>query len=427
MSSVFMVAGESSGDLHGAAVAKALLNCQMWHRRPACDSGTLTGETPVLPLTGETPVLLPSLTISGIGGPKMAQAGVALTEDVTSHAAVGLFEAVNSIRHIYDIYTKTVRLLKENKPDVLLLIDYPEFNLRLARRAKKLGIKVIYYISPQVWAWRRYRVRTIEKYVDKMLVIFPFEEDFYRRHGVEVEFVGHPLVNELKSVASRPESREALGLDTDRKVIALLPGSRRKEVESIMPALAAAARLIRQKTDEPLTLLCAKAPSVDAEAIRRSISKAGSGPDAAIRIVEDDTYRVIRAADVAVVASGTATVETMLLGTPMIVVYVMANLSYVMRPLILRVPHVAMVNIIAGEEAVPELIQWQAKPEKIAQHALRLLQPEHNKEMRGQLAEIAAKLNPVQNNGATPDTAPDVPMRVAKRVLEYVKKSVESA
>jgi len=387
MSNVFMVAGESSGDLHGAAVAKALLQSK------------------------------PSVTITGIGGPKMAEAGVTLTDDVTSHAAVGLFEAVNSVRHIYDIYTKTVRLLEADKPDVLLLIDYPEFNLRLARRAKKLGIRVIYYIGPQVWAWRRYRVRIIEKYVDKMLVIFPFEEDFYRKHGVEVEFVGHPLVKELKNVPGRQESREALGIDEHRKVIALLPGSRRKEVEAIMPALAAAARLIRQKTDEPPTFLCAKAPAIDAAMIQRHTG----GLDAAFRIVPDDTYRVIRAADAAIVASGTATVETMILGTPMIVVYVMANLTYILRPIILHVPHIAMVNIIAGEEAVPELVQWNAKPEKIAQHALRLLQPENNREMRERLAQIAAMLNPVQNNGTTPDTDPDVPMRVAKRILEYVK------
>ncbi len=198
MKKLCIVAGESSGDLHGSALTKALLQ------------------------------LRPDLKIMGLGGPLMQQAGADLVADLTSHAVVGLVEGIRNVSRIFATYRRFVSLLKTEKPDALVLIDYPEFNLRLARRARKIGIPVIYYISPQLWAWRKWRVKIVEKYVDKMLVIFPFEEEFYREHGVEAEFVGHPLVEMLADVPDRETSRRELGLPRDELVVGLLPGSRKK-------------------------------------------------------------------------------------------------------------------------------------------------------------------------------------------------------
>jgi lipid-A-disaccharide synthase len=387
MKRLFIVAGESSGDLHGSALTRALLRRE------------------------------PGLAIKALGGPLMQRAGAELVADLTSHAVVGLIEGVRNVSRIYTTYRRVVKVLKTDRPDAVVLIDYPEFNLRLARQASKLGIPVVYYISPQVWAWRQWRVKTIEKYVDKMLVIFPFEEDFYRKYGVQAEFVGHPLVGMLKGVPDKQTARTDLGLPPDELVIGLLPGSRKKEIQAIFPTLLRAAEIINATLERPITFVCARAPALD----ERLVEKYLSGTDLNLRVVGDDTYRVMRSADLLLTASGTATVEAMILGTPMIVVYSVSLFTWVLFIRLIKVDHYAMANIIAGKEIVPEFVQWGASPERIAREAVSLIQDGRMPRMAAELARATAVLRmprAADNPGSAGEG--DVPSAVAARILDLL-------
>ncbi|HUS59113.1 MAG TPA: lipid-A-disaccharide synthase [Planctomycetota bacterium] len=382
MRKLLIVAGESSGDLHGAALASALLELE------------------------------PHLKITALGGPLMQQAGAELLADLTAHAVVGLFEGMRNLSRIYSTYRSVIQHMKTNRPDAVVLIDYPEFNLRLARRAGKLGIPVIYYISPQVWAWRQWRVKLVQRYVDRMLVIFPFEEEFYRRHGVDrVEFVGHPLLDTLATVPDRQMARADLGLGENETVIGLLPGSRKKEFESLFPILAESARIIKENLGRPVTFLCAKAPSLDDSLAERYLA----GTDLDIRMVSGDTYRVMRSSDLLLAASGTATVEAMVLGTPMIVVYRVSILTWILFIRLMKVSRYAMVNIVAGDEIVPEFIQWNATPDRIAREALAMFQGDRLQQVSDNLARATALLGrPHSSRGGT------VPSIVAARIQEFL-------
>lgn len=393
MKKLFIVAGESSGDLQGSVVTRALLEQS------------------------------PDMQIKALGGPLMQQAGAELVADLTGHAVVGLVEGVRNVSKIFATYRRVVGLLKAERPDAVLLIDYPEFNLRLARRAREFGIPVIYYISPQVWAWRRWRVRIIEKYVDSMLVIFPFEEGFYREHGVDAEFVGHPLVDMLADVPDRETARRDLGLGQDELVIGLLPGSRKKEFEAIFPIMARAAKIIRGSLERPVTFVCAKAPSLDDDLPDRLLS--GSGLD--VKVVRNDTYRVMRGSDLILTASGTATVEAMILGAPMIVVYVVSVITWALFIRLMKVDHYAMVNIIAGKEIVPEFMQWNATPKRIAREAVSLIKDSRLQQMSDDLARVTAMLQRpgTCNNAPTPGPA-DVASGVAARILNFIDRRVQA-
>jgi len=387
MAKLLIVAGESSGDLHGAALTQALLA----HN--------------------------PALRISAVGGPLMQQAGAELLADLTGHAVVGLFEGFRNLSRIYSTFRRMVRHLRTERPDAVVLIDFPEFNLRLARKASKLGVPVVYYISPQVWAWRQWRTKAVERYVDKMLVIFPFEKEFYRRRGVgNVEFVGHPLLDTLNDVPDRASARADLGLKEDETVIGLLPGSRKKEFESIFPLLARAARIIKGGLGRPVTFLCAKAPSLADSLTGRHLAVAEADPG--IRLVSDNTYRVMRSSDLLLTASGTATVEAMVLGTPMIVVYRVSSLTYLLFIRLMKVSRYAMVNIIANEEIVPEFIQRQATPEGIAREALSMLQGGRLQQVRANLARAAALLKRPDASGLG-----TVPESVAAEIQEFIDKA----
>jgi len=390
---IFISAGESSGDVHGAALVRAILRHQ------------------------------PETRISALGGPLMREAGAELVADLTGHAVVGLVEGIRHVGQIWPVFRLVVKCLAADRPDAVVLIDYPEFNLRLARRARKLGIPVIYYISPQLWAWRQWRVKILEKYVDKVLVIFPFEEEFYRRHGVVAEFVGHPLVDELAGVPDRAASRRALSLPCDATVIGLLPGSRRKEIEANFPIMLRAAHAIRAELGRPVIFLVAKAPSIDVHLLQDAVSRLRL--DA--KIISDDTYRAVRSSDLLLIASGTATVEAMILGTPMVVVYRVSTLTWVLFIKLMRVAHYAMVNIIAGREIVPECIQWKASPELIAREALDILRAGRAARMTRDLAETTKLLRRPIDAGQ-PGEAADVPSRVAASILQLIeRKTAESS
>jgi len=335
---LFIVAGESSGDLHGFGLVRALRERE------------------------------PSISVAGLGGPLMASEGVRIVQDVTAHAAVGISEAVAALRTVRAAYVQMVRLLDHERPDAVVLIDYPEFNLRFARQASRRGIPVVYYISPQLWAWREWRIRSMKRYVDRILVILPFERDFYEAHGVEATFVGHPLLDVLKDYRHGRRFADQLGFPKDTFILGLLPGSRRKEIEGLLPVMLAAAERISESIS-PLAVGIAPAPSVPTEQYRTWQSLT-SLP---LHLVPGKAYELMAAADLLLVASGTATLEAGIIGTPMIVTYKLSALTWLLAKLLVRnVRYCSLTNLVADRALVPELLQHDVTPERIAEVALSL-------------------------------------------------------
>jgi lipid-A-disaccharide synthase len=342
---ILIVAGEASGDLHGARLVRAMLARNQ------------------------------DLHFSGIGGMELEKAGVELLYDAAKIAVVGLFEVVSHLGHILAARKKVVQRLAERKPALLILIDFPDFNLLLARQAKRLEIPVFYYISPQVWAWRSGRVKTIGNLVDKIGVILPFEEDFYRNRGVEAHYVGHPLLDSVKGERNREQFCRDTGIDPSRKLIGILPGSRVKEVRNLLPIfLDAALRFSRQST-ENTQLLIPLAPTLT----ERDLLDNGLAPyldELDIEIVPDNRYDVMSACDIVVAASGTVTLELMLLDTPMVVAYRLSRLTYMLGKFIVKGEYFSLVNLIGDKPIVPELLQDEANAEQISLEMERLVYDE---------------------------------------------------
>ena len=332
---ILLVAGEASGDVHGADLVLALKAQQ------------------------------PQLDIFGVGGPALRAAGMQTLVDSAAIAGMGLFEAADKLTALLRTYRALTHILRTHPPDLLVLIDFPEFNLRLAKVAKRANVPVFYYISPQVWAWRRKRVYTIAKRVDLLAAVFPFEPDFYAAHGCSVEFVGHPLVDRVRPTRSRADTLRRYHLDPARKTIVLLPGSRTQEVRYLLPPLL---RVITTLGDTYQFIL-AVASTLDLDRIETT----ARSHSAAIQIVQGDTYNVAYAADLAIVASGTATLEMALLERPMVIVYRLAPVTYALARLFVHVPFIGMPNLIAERQVVPELIQSAVTPERIAAEARWLL------------------------------------------------------
>ncbi|HXG19177.1 MAG TPA: lipid-A-disaccharide synthase [Methylomirabilota bacterium] len=330
---ILLVAGEASGDAHGADLVTAMRQQQ------------------------------PDINVFGVGGQYLREAGMHTLVDTATIAGMGLFEARDKLRALISAYRRLTTILRTNPPDLLILIDFPEFNLRLAKIAKQVGVKVFYYISPQVWAWRKRRVYTIAQRVDRLAAIFPFESDFYAKHGCRVDFVGHPLVDRVRPSRSREETRQHYGLDLQRQLIALLPGSRAQEVRYLLPSMLEAARQL----GDAYQCVLAVASTLDLEHVKGQV---GQYP---IYIIQGDTYNLVHAADIAIVASGTATLETALLERPMVIVYRMAPVTYALARLIVRVPFIGMPNLIAERRVVPELVQYDVTPERIARETRQLL------------------------------------------------------
>jgi lipid-A-disaccharide synthase len=335
---IMIVAGEPSGDLHGAGLAHAL-------RAQA-----------------------PEVRLIGMGGPAMAEAGVERVVDVTAEASVGFVEVIGRVGILWRAFRRLRGVIEGLPPPrALVLIDFPEFNLRLAGVARRVGIPVVYFIPPQIWAWRPGRMKTIRHLASLVLAVFPFERALYRAAGVKVEFVGHPLRDRIVGAPLRAAARRQLGLADEDEVLGLLPGSRRVEIAAVLPVMRAAVALIRQR--RPATrFVLAVAPTVE-----RGIVEAVLGPVSPVQVVEDRTYTVMRAADLLLVASGTATLEAALLGTPMIVCYRLAALSEAIVRVLVRVPWVSLPNLLAGRAVVPELYRQATTPTKLASAALDLL------------------------------------------------------
>ncbi|MFQ5792113.1 MAG: lipid-A-disaccharide synthase [Acidobacteriota bacterium] len=324
----------------------------------------------------------------GLGGRQLAEAGAELVAHIEEVSVIGLVEVLGKLPALRRARDRLLEAASSRRPDVAVLIDFSGFNLRLARKLKALGIPVVYYVSPQVWAWRRRRIGTIRANVDKMLVILPFEEGFYRSEDIPVTFVGHPLVDLVHSRGDRTSFCQRLELEAHRPLVAILPGSRRREIELHLPILVGAVeRMARERPDLQFVLL--QAPTVD-----RSDLVAGLGASAArIRIAAGSTHEGLAHAAAAIVASGTATVEAALCGTPMVVVYRVGGLSYRLGRPFVHVAHYAMVNLIAEKRLVPELIQENMTEEAVASECLRLVgEPRAAETMRHGLEEIRARL-----------------------------------
>jgi lipid-A-disaccharide synthase len=372
---VMIVAGEASGDLHGAGLCRALR------------------------------ALAPACRLIGMGGVRMAAAGLDVIADVTSAAAVGHTEAMGKLPILFRAYRRLrARLEGPDRPDALVLIDFPEFNLRLARAARRAEVPVIYYIPPQIWAWRAGRLHTIRQRVDLVLAVLPFEPALYRRGGVPVDFVGHPVVDALVGAPSRNDARARLGLGDDDLVIGLLPGSRATEVERHLPAMREATEHIVAVHPRARFLL-ARAPTVDATIVRDH-----AGPS--VQIVEEGTHTVVRSADVLLATSGTVTLEAALLGTPMVVCYRLSWLSEALTRLLIRVPWISLANLTLGRGVIPELYREGTTGEGLAREALRLLD---DPGARGAQREAFTELSGLLGE-------PGVSTRAARRVLALVAR-----
>jgi lipid-A-disaccharide synthase len=326
------------------------------------------------------------LDVFGLGGDRLAAEGGHLLAHVRDLAVVGLLEVLRHLRRLRAVFRSVLEEVEREPPAVAVLVDYAEFNLRLARALKRRGVPVVYYVSPQVWAWRRGRIDAIRRSVSHMLVIFPFEEPLYREAGVPVTFVGHPLVDLARPAADAGAFLAGLGLDPARPVLAVLPGSRRQEVAHNLAPIAGALRLLCARRAH-LQLALAVAPSLEPGLFDRELAGLP-----VVRVV-GQTHALLSAASAGIVASGTATVEAALMDLPMVVVYRLSPLTYALGHRLVDVPHVAMANLIAGREVVKELIQRDFRPEAVARETLALLDDRGRRDrVREGLAEVRARL-----------------------------------
>jgi lipid-A-disaccharide synthase len=373
---VMLSCGEASGDLYAGALVEALR------------------------------ARVPEIDVFGLGGDRFKAAGGRLLADFHGIAVTGLLEAVRIIPDSYALYRRLVNAARTERPDVLVLIDFPDFNFRLMAAVKRLGVPVVYYVSPQLWAWRPGRIQTMKALVDRVLPIFPFEEALYRAEGVDVTFVGHPLVELVDVRESREQLTVRLDLDPARPIVSLLPGSRPNELHRIVPVLAAAVPRIASAV-VGTQFLVARAPNLP-----DSFFLPFQGSGAPVRIVEGATDEVLAASDAVITASGTATVQTALHGKPMVVVYRLSPVTYKLGKPLVRVSMYSMVNLVAGARIVEELIQERCTPENVAREAVDLLtNPERVADMKDQLAIVRNKLGGIGASGRAADAILEVARR----------------
>ena len=349
MNTVMIVTGESSGELYGSLLAKALkIKC-------------------------------PDTRIIGIGGERMKAAGVEMVSGIAS--SFGITEAIAAYKAVRATFKKAIDAIDKFSPVILILIDYPDFNIRLAKVAKKKGIKVLYYVSPQVWAWRKGRVKTIAEVSDRIAVILPFEEKIYRGTGVQCEFVGHPVLEEIESMTEDWAGlRKNSGINTDSPVVALLPGSRPHELKSLLPVMIDVVRNFKAEfPDYNCRFIMPVAPNVDIEKYQTYISRLR---DEGVAVEKENAVKALSIADMAVIASGTATLQAAFLETPMVVIYKLSPFSYFIGRLIVDVKYISLINLISGREVVKELLQSQADAKNIMRELKEIML---NKDYREQM------------------------------------------
>jgi len=375
---IMICAGEASGDIHGANLVRALLK------------------------------LNPKLAIWGLGGKQMETAGVKLYYDISDLSVVGVVEVLKNISTLRNILRGLLAVMDSSRPDALVLIDNPGFNLRVARVAYRRRIPIIYYISPQVWAWGAWRLGMIIKMIDKMIVILPFEEDIYRGAGCDVSFVGHPILDLVNPALPRGKVCLKFCLDAKKPVVGLLPGSRKDEVRRLLSLMVETLRIMKDNIPE-IQFVLSLAPTVSEAEVVKILAKDCSF----VKIVRDEAYDVRGIMDLALVASGSATLENAILGLPMVILYKLNFLTWLIARMLVRVPHIGLVNLVAGREVVPEFIQYRVRAERIAPVALELLQ---NSARRERMKEgLRAVKNDLGSMGASKRAAEIILNMISQR------------
>ena len=358
------------------------------------DSGALYGGN----LAREIKKLSPDINISGVGGKQMRSAGVDIFCDVSEISVVGFWEVIEKLGLIRRLYKQIIEKFDSGNVKGVVLIDYPGFNLKIAKAAKERGIPVFYYISPQVWAWRKSRVKTIKKYVDKMMVILPFEKEFYQREGVDVEFVGHPLLEVIDVSFNKKEICQDLGVDDKKLIIGILPGSRKKEIAYMLPEILKASSLIKEKYPS-VQFLLPLSQSIEEDYLKNFITSDYSY----IKIVKGKNYDVMKVSDLLITKSGTSTLEAAIIGTPMIIVYKTSITSYYLAKALVNVTYAGLPNLLAGKEAAPELLQHKMNAKNIAEKTIYFLEKKDGLEqMREEFKNIKYSLG---EQGASKRTA----------------------
>jgi lipid-A-disaccharide synthase len=375
---ILLVAGEVSGDLHGSHLVEAIQSID------------------------------PEIQFFGVGGEGLKRVGMKLLYPSQSLSVVGITEVLLKLRPILRALRGLKKSLDRERPDLIILIDFPDFNLRLAKVAHRRGIPILYYVSPQVWAWRPKRIKLIARLVKKMIVLFPFEVPLYEAAGVDVEWVGHPLLDTVRPALSKEKAFQQLGLDPKRRTIGLLPGSRMHEVERLLPPLLASADVLQREIPD-LQFVVPLAPGIP-KTILSPWMKNISVP---VIVVEGFTYDAMNLSDLLIVASGTATLEGAILGKPMVIIYKVSLLSYWIARALIRVDHIGLVNLVAEKEIAPELIQRDVNPRRIADEAFRILRdPLLSRKMVESMGEVRQKLG-----------EPGAAQRAAHIVLSLMKEA----
>ncbi|MCG2706506.1 MAG: lipid-A-disaccharide synthase [Candidatus Omnitrophica bacterium] len=376
---ILIVAGEASGDLHASCLVEAIKDID------------------------------PAINFFGLGGKRLKQAGVNLYFDLVSLAVIGFSEVLRNLKKFKEIFHGLLKEVDRIKPNLAILVDYPGFNLRLAGELKKRGIPIIYYISPQVWAWHKKRIMIIKRLVEHMIVIFKFEEALYKKHGIPVSFLGHPLLDIVKPCLSKEELFNRLGFNLENLTIALLPGSRKKEVNTLLPIMLKTAGLIQESLGDNIQFLILKSSATKEAIFNKIIARYKK---LSIRLLSDMTYEGLAASNFALVASGTATLETAILGVPMAILYKVSFLTWAYLKMLIKIPYIGMVNIIANQSLVPEFIQYDARPKRIASFVKTILtNPRELNRVTGLLCGVKRQLG---EKGAS--------QRAAEVIINFLNK-----
>lgn len=374
---IMFSAGEASGDMHGAKVAEVMKRQD------------------------------PSIELIGMGGEQMKEAGVRIVYDIQNLGFIGVGEILRKIPFFFRLRDFLVQTMLDEKPDVLVCIDYPGFNMRLIKKAKEAGIPVVYYILPTIWAWHKSRGHTIAQYTDLAISLFPFEAQMYEDMGTHVVYVGHPLLDTVHATQSRNEAAAYLGLDAQKKTVLLMPGSRMQEVKGLLPAMLEAAKEI-SKTVPQVQFLLPRASTIDRSVLEQMIADSG----VAVHIGESNVYNMMAASTAAIAASGTATLETALMELPTLLIYRVSSITYWLSKLLVHIDNIGLPNIIMGRRIMPELWQDEVTAENIAHTIIPMLtDTARHEELKQAMAEVRRTMG---RSGAV--------QRIAETILEFAKE-----